>query len=359
MPIGLILMKWSSRLGAQVLNKYPKEIQVSDETLMQIYASHEYGGEGGIVSFFVRSLNITSFYTGPEKSIYVILILNLEEDPDDYEDALINGSRIIIKNLQNDSFKAMIPSIFQRISAYPKYNDEQKLAIIYNDEINRLIINRLRDEGVFSKSELKIWLKDVYRGWIVDIDSTLIELIKKDIIKESSVKGTMSELIFLLNDLVMLRRPPIELYNNALEKGLPEQFVDDYKNLIINFFKQYTPSEEDNLKVLENILDPEVYLVLKLLRKGIASRNMLEKLKVRGLDDIDETLKKLWDTKVINVFQDKNRTEYYALISDFYIDRIYPKYLLAKIIQQYDVKSKSNEVLLEYLNVLQNNYSKN
>ncbi|MBY9007503.1 MAG: hypothetical protein KGD63_12165 [Candidatus Lokiarchaeota archaeon] len=358
MPIGLIVMKWSSRLGAQILDKYPKEIQITDETLMQIYASHEYGGEGGIVSFFVRSLNITSFYAGPEKSIYVILLLNLEEDPDEYEDALINGSRLILKNLQNDSYKAMIPSIFQRISAYPKYNDEQKLSIIFNDEINRLIINRLREEGVFSKSELKIWLKDVYRGWVIDIDTILLDLIKKDIIKESSVKGTMSEMIFLLNDLIMLRRPPIELYNDPVQKGLPEQFIDDYRKQIKNFFEQYTPNEKDNLKILEIILDPEVYLVLKLLRKNMASRNMLEKLKARGVDDIDETLKKLYEAKMINVFQDKSQTEYYSLISDFYIGKIYPKYILNNIIQQYGVKSKSNEVLLEYLNVLQNNHSK-
>jgi len=86
---------------------------------------------------------------------------------------------------------------------------------------------------------------------------------------------------------------------------------------------------------------------------------MLEKLKARGLDDIDETLKKMWDAKMISVFQDKNQTEYYALISDFYIRKLYPKYILNRIIQQYEVKSKSNEVLLEYLNVLENNFSKN
>ncbi len=359
MPIGLIVMKWSSRLGAQILEKYPKEVEVTDETLMQIYASHEYGGEVGIVSFFVRSLNITSFYTGPEKSIYVILFLNLEEDPDEYEDALINGSRLILKNLENDAYKAMIPSIFQRISAYPKYNDEQKLAIIYNDEVNRLIINRLREEGVFSKSELKIWLKDVYRSLLTDIDSVLTELIKKEVIKESSVKGTLSEMIFLLNDLIMIRRPPIDLYNNPVENGLPEQFIDDYKRQITTFFESYLPNEDDNLNVLEMILDPEIYLVLRLLRKNMASRSMLEKLKARGLDDIDETLKKMWDAKMISVFQDKNQTEYYALISDFYIRKLYPKYILNRIIQQYEVKSKSNEVLLEYLNVLENNFSKN
>ena len=37
MPVGLLLMKWSNRLGAQVLLKYPEEVKITDETLMQIY----------------------------------------------------------------------------------------------------------------------------------------------------------------------------------------------------------------------------------------------------------------------------------------------------------------------------------
>ena len=59
---------------------------------------------------------------------------------------------------------------------------------------------------------------------------------------------------------------------------------------------------------------------------------------------------------LIQVFQDSKGNEYYALISDFHLSIVYPKYMLNMIIQQYGVKSKSNSVLIEYLNVLDNNY---
>ena len=83
---------------------------------------------------------------------------------------------------------------------------------------------------------------------------------------------------------------------------------------------------------------------------------MLEKLRKKGVDDIDGGLKKLWDSQMIHVFQDTKGNEYYALLTDFYNSLLYPKYMLNTIIQQYGVKSKSEGVLVEYLNVLDDNY---
>ncbi|MFX1325337.1 MAG: hypothetical protein ACFE8N_10285, partial [Promethearchaeota archaeon] len=41
-PLGLLVMKWDERIGAELLAKYPEDIDVSDKTLMQIYGTHEY-----------------------------------------------------------------------------------------------------------------------------------------------------------------------------------------------------------------------------------------------------------------------------------------------------------------------------
>jgi hypothetical protein len=125
-----------------------------------------------------------------------------------------------------------------------------------------------------------------------------------------------------------------------------------------NFFQKYRPSEEDNLKILESVIvDPQVYEILRLLRISIVTKNTLEKLRKKGVDDIDGGLKALWDCQLIHVFQDSKGIEYYALLSDFTNTLVYPKYMLNTIIHQYDVKSKSNSVLVEYLNVLEDNYS--
>jgi hypothetical protein len=44
------------------------------------------------------------------------------------------------------------------------------------------------------------------------------------------------------------------------------------------------------------------------------------------------------------------------LLSDFYIAKIFPKYLLNIIKAEYEKKSKADQVLLEYLTVLENTY---
>jgi hypothetical protein len=304
----------------------------------------------------VGPLNIASYYTGPEKGYYILLLLNLDDDADAYEGGLIDVSRIILQNLEDDAYLKMIPSLFRRLSVYPTLKDEQRLALTYQDEIKRMIINRLREEGVVSKSELMIWLKDRYKSGFVDLEGILIELIKRELIKETSVKGMPSELIFLTNDILMLRIPPVTLLRNPAEKGLPPQLVEDYQVECKKFFQNYRPTDGDNLRIIDLIIDPQIYETLRLLRTAVVTRNDLEKLKKKGVEDIDDVLKKLWDNQMIQVFQDDRQNEYYSLVSDFSLEKVFPKYLLNIIKKEYDQKSKSDQVLVEYLNVLEDTY---
>jgi hypothetical protein len=356
MPVGLVIMRWDERVGTEVLAKYPEEINLTDKTLMQIYSTHEYSAESGMISLMVGSLNIASYYTGPEKAFYILLLLSLDDDPDSYEGGLADVSRIVLQHYEDDSYLKMIPSLFQRLSIYPSLNDEQRLAMTYQDETKRLIINRLRDEGVVSKSELMVWLKDKYKQGFIDLESVLIDLIKRELIKEASVKGMPSELIFLTHDLLMLRRPPIALLRVPTEKGLPENLALDYKTVVKNYFQNYQPSETDNLKLIENLIDPQIYETLRLLRTAIVTRNELEKLKKKGVEDVDKVLKSLWENQIIQVFQDKKGNEYYALLSDIHLSLVFPKYNLNIIKKEYENKSKSDQVLVEYLNVLEDTY---
>ena len=356
MPVGLVVMRWDERVGTEILAKYPEEIVVTDKTLMQVYSTHEYSGESGMISLMVGSLNIASYYTGPEKGYYILLLLNLDDDPDSYEGGLIDVSRIILQNLEEEAYVNLIPSLFQRLSVYPTLNNEQQLAITYQDEIKRMIINRLREEGVVSKSELMVWLKDKYRQGFVDLDGVLIELIKRELIKEASVKGMPSELIFLIHDMLMLRVPPVQLLKDPADRGLPAKLAGDYRTEVKKFFQNYRPSEQDNLRVIDIIINPQVYETLRLLRTAIITKNDLEKLKKKGVEDVDEVLKMLWEGQMIQVFQDEMNNEYYALLSDFHLDLIFPKYLLNIIKSEYERKSKAELVLVEYLNVLEDTY---
>ena len=357
MPIGLVVMRWNERVGTELLNKYPEEMEITDKTLMQIYSTHEYSGESGLVSLMIGSLNIASYYTGPENEYYVILLLNIDEDPDSYEEGLIDVSRIIIQNLDGDAYFKMIPSIFQRLSVYPTLNIEQKLAFTYYDKVKRMIINRLREDGAVSKSEITIWLKDQYKQGFLNINADIMELIKRDIIKQVSVKGVPSELIFLINDIVCMRVPPVKLVKDPLDRGLPSRLVENYKTEVKKFFLDYNPTEADNLRVLDVLTNPQAYETLRLLRTAIVTRNDLEKLRKKGIDDLDNILKMLWETQIVQIFRDENENEYYALLSDFYLDLIFPKYLMNVIKMNYIKKSKAEPVLIENLTILEYSYN--
>ncbi|MFX1384750.1 MAG: hypothetical protein ACFFBP_20175 [Promethearchaeota archaeon] len=356
MPVGLVVMKWDERVGTEIAVKYPEEINITDKTLMQVYSTHEYSGESGMISLMVGSLNIASYYTGPDKGYYILLLLSLDDDPDAYEGGMADVARVILQNIDNEDLDLIIPNLFRRISVYPTLNNEQQLAIAYQDEIKRLIITRLRDEGVVTKSELTVWLKDRYKSGFVDLEGVLIDLIKRDLIKEASVKGMPSELIFLINDVLMLRVPPVNIFFQPDQKGLPVQLVSDYQNEVKKFFQGYRPSEQDNLKLLEIINDPQIYETIRLLRTAVVTRNDLEKLKKKGVEDLDHVLKQLWDNQLIQVFQDQQNVEYFALIGDMYLDLIFPKFIFRTIKAEYEQKSKSTQVLIEYLKVLDDAY---
>ena len=356
MPVGLVIMKWDARGGTQTVAKYPEELQLGEKTQMQVVSAHEYSGQAGMISLLVGSLNIASYYTGPEQGFYVLLLLSLDEDPDTFEGGMADAARVVYKAYTEDTISQTLPSIFQRLSIFPTLNEEQLLAMTYDDEIKRIIINRLRGECAVSKSELEIWLKDKHLKGFVDLDAILVDLIKRDLIKEVSVKGMPSELIFLTNDILMTRIPAVKILKNPAEKWLPENLVNEYIELCKDFFRDYHPSEDDNVKILKTLIDPQAYKCLRLLRTGIATKSELEKLRTKGVDDIDNVLKILWENKMIHVFQGGAGKEHYALLSDFHLSLFFPKHLLKTVKSAYINKSKSDQVLLEYLNVLENNY---
>ncbi|MFW9782942.1 MAG: DUF2341 domain-containing protein, partial [Candidatus Heimdallarchaeota archaeon] len=355
-PLGLILMKWDERIGMELLAKYPQDISVSDKMFMQIYGTHEYSGEKGIITLISGAQNVLSYYTGPETGYYIILILSLEDDPDIYEGAMPNIARTIIQNLEEQVYLDMIPSLFQRLSIYPSLTDEQNLIFYYQDEIKRMIINILRDYGVITKSELTIWVKDREIEGVIDLEAVLAELIKSELIRVASVKGISSELIFLTKDIFMLRVPPDKLFENPVNYGLPTQFSKLYREEVKKFFNDYYPTEEDELKLLNILIDPEVYETIRLLRTAIVTIKDFEKLKNKGVSDIYGVLKKLYDTNMIKLFKDNKGIEYYTLISDFYIGLVFPKYLLNVIKASHDQKSKTDKVLHEFLRLLEDTY---
>jgi hypothetical protein len=356
MPTGLILMKWDERLGVSILAQHPEAIDISNKTLMQIYSTHEYSAESGLISLNVGAMNLVSYYTGPDLGIYLILALTMDEDPEVFEDGLSDATRLIVQNLDNEAYKPLIPSMFQRLSVFPKLTEELKTAMLYTDSARRMVIKRLQEEGLILKSEISVWLRDQFRDGFADVEGLIHSLIKDSIVRTRSVKGSPSEVLYMVNDIFITRVPPSELIRGAASRGLPQELSNDYRDNVISFFREYHNNEEDNLKLLDTLLDPETYEVLKLLRQAIVTRDDLEKLQKKGVEDVDGVLKKLWDAQMIIVLQDEAGNEYFALQSNVKIEKIFPDYALDLIREQYSLKSISLQAALEYIDTLKDEY---
>ena len=122
MPEGIIVLKWDERSSADILAQYPEDkiLKITNKTIMQIYNMHAFSKEGGIANLTIGRVNFSSYYSGSDKGNYfIILFLNLLENPWDYEACLKEVSQIILKNLEGGKYKEKLPSLYKQISEYP------------------------------------------------------------------------------------------------------------------------------------------------------------------------------------------------------------------------------------------------
>src|SRR6056297_2424962 len=185
MPNGLVIMHWDERIGAEVVAAHPKGTRVEERTLMQIYAQHEYSGQSGFVSLSIGTLNLSSYFTGPESKVYILLLMDMDEDSFEYEEILIDVGRQVLKTMENrETLRALLPNYFQRICAFPTLTPEQKLALFFQSDVKKLILERFRNEVTIPRSELDIWIKDEYRKSVsIDLEGILDRMIKLGLIK--------------------------------------------------------------------------------------------------------------------------------------------------------------------------------
>lgn len=121
MPDGLIVMKYDERSGIDIMAKYPEEkLKISNKTLMHILNLHEFSKHPGIASLTIQNINFVTYYSGSETDFFFILMLNMLEDPEDYENVLEDVSQIVLENIGKNKYIEMLPSLFKQIVEYPK-----------------------------------------------------------------------------------------------------------------------------------------------------------------------------------------------------------------------------------------------
>ena len=121
MPDGLIVMKYDERSGMDIMAKYPEEkLKISNNTLMHILNLHEFSKQPGIASLTIQNINFVTYYSGSETDFFFILMLNMLEDPEDYEIVLEDVSQIVLENIGENKYIEMLPSLFKQIVEHPK-----------------------------------------------------------------------------------------------------------------------------------------------------------------------------------------------------------------------------------------------
>ncbi len=117
MPEELIVMKYNNKSGIAIKANYPEEsMTLQESTLMHILNMHEFSKQAGIASLTIENLNIVTYYSGSDTDYFIVLKLDSLEDPDDYEEALNEISQIILKNLDDDNYIDMLPTLFKQVS---------------------------------------------------------------------------------------------------------------------------------------------------------------------------------------------------------------------------------------------------
>ncbi len=351
MPIGLIFTRWNELAGNEILAKYPEDIDISDKNLMQIFNTHDFSGKKGMISLLVGSINIISYYSGKETNYCIILLLSIDDHPEDFEEILFEVSQDILENLGEN-----LPTLYDRIKIYPFLTFEQRLTLLYSNEIKRSIIYRLRTEGVILKSDLNDWLQEKSPNG--DLNTILFELVQKEIIEIFSARAERSLLISFMNDIVMFRIPPFNLLKNSRKSGLSDSEFKNYKKDCDHFFEKYIISEDDNLKVIKLLNNYQAFDCLRLLREGAATIKNLEKSRNNDIDNIEKIIQMLKEARMIKSYLDSEGNEYFAIISDFYISYCLPEYILNVIKINYNNRLTTKEVLLKYLDLLENRYNK-
>lgn len=125
MPKGLIVMKYNDRSGIDIKASFPQEeLDIKSGTLMNIFSLHEFSKQAGIASLTVGDINISTYYTGVDMDYFIILLLNVLENLEDYEEGLQEISQMILKNLEEDRYINMLPSLFKQISEHPKKKEK-------------------------------------------------------------------------------------------------------------------------------------------------------------------------------------------------------------------------------------------
>ena len=89
---------------------------------MHIFNLHEFSKQPGFASLTIENINFVTYYSGSETDFFFILMLNILENPEDYEAILEEVAEVILNKIETNKYLELLPSLYKRILDHPKEN---------------------------------------------------------------------------------------------------------------------------------------------------------------------------------------------------------------------------------------------
>jgi len=374
MPKGFVITKWTEDQGLILYLKYPDSIEVDLDDMMRIFYAHITGaGEAGNVMVRLEKArsNVSSYFTGMESDspLMINLILQLGEEPEMFGETVISDiNKTIVKYLSHinanpsnqydltQELKGYLKNSLILLERLEHLSKEQRMAQIYTNEKGRAILELLR-ERPYTRKELQGLLEDKLDRIITNLEISLDPFIKTDLVRQDWMEGDSDISLFLLSDFELMRAPVANLVEKA-QKGIPTPAVaQQYLNEVKNFFITYKPSIEDNKTIAQNMVNPDKYDYIVLLREKSYPISKIPKGPGESFETVRSFIDQLKEDRIITIIKDKD-DEWVLLLTDTIADTFFPEYLIENIRRDVADKKLRKKTAIKHLEILEQVYKK-
>ncbi len=372
MPEGLAVLKWDDELGPVVTAKTPTGLKVGLDptTSMRVYGiatlgETEEAQKPGFSSLSFDKFKLAVYYGGLNMHLkglpsMVFLVLDSDEDPDVYKDALPEIATQIFLNADGKKYINMVPKLYEQIARYTMMTPEQRQASILNDPIRRAILRTLMRDGTLQSTDLEqIIFEEV--GKKIDVDLILRPLVKMGIVATGWIEGLSSEVIYLTRAIFVLRRISQDTIRAVKSGSLPPEVVDSFLDSTKRYHRDYIAKLRRNLtdtiwaeaeELSKHLLDFEAYDILQILREGPKQTEHLPSLLETTKTRLRKKLKSMEKAGILVRVNDEDGKEHAMLKSSTEVVTVYPEWLIQRTVDLYNQEEIHSRQAGHYLEIL-------
>lgn len=372
MPEGLAVLKWDDELGPVVTSKTPKGLKVGLDptTSMRVYGiatlgETEEAQKPGFSSLSFDKFKLAVYYGGLNMHLrglpsMVFLVLDTDEDPDVYKDALPEIATQIFLNADGKKYIKMVPKLYEQIARFTMMTPEQRQASILSDPIRRAILRTLMRDGTLQSADLEqIIFEEV--GKKIDVDLILRPLVKMGIVATGWIEGLSSEVIYLTRAIFILRRISQDTIRAVKTGSLPPEVVDSFLDSTKRYHSDYIAKLRRNLtdtvwteaeELSKYLLDFEAYDILQILREGPKQTEHLPSLLEITKTKLRTKLKTMEKAGILVRVNDEEGKEHVLLKSSPEVVTVYPEWLIQRTVDLYNQEEIHSRQAGHYLEIL-------